>query len=183
VEALVIRWKRVGAFAVGIVVLHAAVSVFVFDAPMRTPPTVVEANARFRSRQPHSLSYGPVEPIFTWLYPSWVLENGGATSLARSRIVIVVKPEAEVQRAIYNRPTDYRDDDFFPLTRYDFIGGKFYADLETSTVFQLIETYRREPHPLARTLLFAGLSPPFPLNALLHPEIRVYERIDPLREK
>ncbi|GIX07283.1 MAG: hypothetical protein KatS3mg115_1686 [Candidatus Poribacteria bacterium] len=140
------------------------------------PGTVQQAEADLaalrRDRPEVVLSYGPRPPVFEWLYPPTVIRHGVPSPPAPAEWVVVAKLEREVQRRIAERPGQYREEDFFPLSRERFTTGSYFQTLEREAVLE--RRYRAMLPAWVCAVAFLGCSPPFPLNALHHPELELY---------
>lgn len=170
-EALSGRWATIGRAAVIAAVANGVAMSAGLSARESGLSTLVASRAWVRAATAeHGVRAERVgeEPRLAWLYPR-LPDAGGAAELR-----LVARLEADVQIAAASDPASFRDDDFFPLTRDDFRDGPEHLALrDTAAYAELVRFAAREP-AWVRRAAFLGLRPPFPLNALLHPEIAIY---------
>ncbi len=111
-------------------------------------------------------------PVLAWLYPPTPLHRAVASDPPAS-VRVVARLEAAVQQAAFLAPRTFRDDDFFPLTRESFADGPTHAILADASQYTPVARFGPRDE-WWMTIAFLGARPPFPLNALLQPELSVY---------
>jgi hypothetical protein len=174
------RPAAAGALLVAAGLLSAGTTV-ALDHIARQPSTIAAADAWLNAamRQPNaswSVSYGPVRPVLSWLYPPSVEEKVVEGDVGDADIFVVAAPESALQRNVAEDPGAYRPADFFPRSREDFRTDAFHQRLQRTRDYVRVRRFEVKTPGWMRPFLFGRLSPPFPLNALAHPEIRIYAR-------
>lgn len=142
-----------------------------FAGVMRSSPTTIEATEWIESNiPPDSAVEREPEILFDWLCPELDREDTGT----QSEWVIVSMPNAEVFLNYAAKPTHYSEIDWYPLEAVDTETAMEFYDriLGRSARYALTQRFRREPRFLGIPISDHGA--PFPIRALLHPEIRVY---------
>ncbi len=142
-----------------------------FAGVMRSLPTTIEAAEWIESNiPPDSAVEREPEILFDWLFPELDREDTGT----QSEWVIVSMPNAEVFLNYDAKPMHYSAIDWYPLESVDTETAMEFYDrvLGRSNRYALTQGFRREPHFLGIPISDHGA--PFPIRALLHPEIRVY---------
>lgn len=142
-----------------------------FAGVMRSLPTTIEAAEWIESHIPPDSAVGrEPEILFDWLSPELDREDTGT----QSEWVIVSMPNAEVFLNYAAKPTHYSAIDWYPLESVDTETAMEFYDriFGRSTRYALTQGFRREPRFLGIPISNHGA--PFPIRALLHPEIRVY---------
>lgn len=162
--------RRAAWAALGLAAAHSLLMTAALDIQTRRPSTIQRCEA-WIAESGLEVSHGPSEPTLSWIYPL------GLSSSAEA--FVVAEAEAELQRAVWERGERYRETDFFPLTRADFTAGGFHAHLAESGEYRMAARFSAEHPDWVRAFLFLGQEPPFPHNALFHPELRVYVRDAP----
>jgi len=117
-----------------------------------------------------------ISPVLSWLYPPSPLADAREPATGVSAW-IVAGPEARVQRAAYLTPDAFLESDFFPLTRDMFVGGPAHLSIADTSRFALVRGFGPAEAPWLPVALL-GMRPPFPLNALLQPELSVHAPLD-----
>lgn len=161
--------RRTAWAAICLAAAHSLLLTAAFDLQMRQPSTIQRCES-WISESGLEVSHGPSEPTLAWIYPS------GLSSASSSEAFAAASAEAELQRAVWERAEQYRESDFFPLRRADFTTGGFHALLAESGEYRMAARFSAEHAAWVRAFLFLGREPPFPHNALFHPELRVYVR-------
>jgi hypothetical protein len=129
---------------------------------------LLQTRAQYGVRPVH---VGP-DARLSWLYPR--SQYDGDLASGRGELRVVARLEADVQIAAELRPHTFREDDFFPLTRAHYRDGEEHLALRDPLHYVEVARFAPRETSWARRAAFLGLRPPFPLNALLHPDIRVY---------
>ena len=164
--------RRAAWAALGLAAGHSLLLTASLDMQTRLPSTIQRCES-WIAESGLEVSHGPSEPTLIWIYPP------GLSSAAEAEAVVVASAEAELQRAVWKRAEHYREADFFPLTRAHFTTGRFHARLAESGEYRIAARFSAERPAWVRAFLFLGREPPFPHNALFHPELRVYVRNAP----
>ncbi len=161
--------RRAAWAAVCLAAAHSLLLTAALDMQTRQPSTIQRCES-WISESGLEVSHGPSEPTLAWIYPS------GLSSALEAEAFAAASAEAKLQRAVWERAEQYRETDFFPLTRADFTTGRFHARLTESGEYRMAARFSAEHSAWVRAFLFLGREPPFPHNALFHPELRVYVR-------
>ena len=166
--------RRAAWAALGLAAAHSLLLTAALDIQTRRPSTIQQCES-WIAESGLEVSHGPSEPTLIWIYPLELLSS----SEAEAEAFVVAAAEAELQRAVWERGERYRETDFFPLTRAHFTAGGFHARLAESGEYRMAARFSAEHPDWVRAFLFWGQEPPFPHNALFHPELRVYVRNAP----
>ena len=162
--------RRVALAALGVVGTYSFIYTAAFASVMVTPPTTVEAAEWIASNIPpdEAVEREP-EITFDWLVPK--LDRGYESEDARW--VLVLMPNAEVFLNYAAKPESYSEIDWFPLEIEPKKTLTFYTRIfGDSGQYELVQTFQRYPHFLGIPISDRGA--PFPMRALVHPEIRLY---------
>ena len=137
----------------------------------RSSPTTVEAMEWIESNIPldKAVEREP-EILFDWVLPRLTREDNGEGA----EWVIVSMPNAEIFLNYAAQPTHYSAIDWYPLESVDTETAiEFYERIfGGSSQYTLAQRFQRQPRFLGIPISDQGA--PFPVRALLHPEIRVY---------
>ena len=159
---------------IGGVGVYSLIYTVAFVSVTRSLPTTIEAAEWIESNIPpdRAIEYEP-EILFDWLLPELDREDSGE----ESEWVILSMPNAEVFLNYAARPTHYTAIDWYPLESVDTeIAMEFYERvIGQSSRYTLTQRFQRQPRFFGIPISDRGA--PFPMRALLHPEIRVY-RLD-----
>ena len=138
----------------------------------RSVPTTVEATEWIESNIPpdKAIEREP-EILFDWLQPKLDREDNGENA----EWVIVLMPNAEVFLNYAAKPTHYSAIDWYPLESVDTEAAvEFYERiLGKSSRYTLAQRFQRQPRFLG--IPISDQDAPFPMRALTHPEIRLYQ--------
>ena len=152
--------------------VYSLVYTAAFANVMRSAPTTVEASEWIESNIPpdKALEREP-EILFGWLLPR--LDRAEARE--RTEWVLVLMPNAEVFLNYAANPTHYSPIDWYPLDSVDTeTAVEFYERVfGQSSRYTLAQRFQRQPRFLGIPISDRGA--PFPMRALTHPEIRVYQ--------
>lgn len=166
--------KRIGVFIGTVVWLYSFVYTVAFALVMMSQPTVQEASVWVSENISHdsSISHAP-EILFDWLMPDFDIELTDEDA----DWAIVIYPNLKVFQKYEQNPEAYQEIDWYPLAEVDIeetlqYYGKIFGE---SSRYELQKTFRRE-------LKFLGIrisdsNAPFPMQALIHPEIRIYRLV------
>lgn len=115
----------------------------------------------------------PPEILFDWLIP----ELDRDLIVGESDWILITQPDMEVFEKYAKFPNNYKRKDWFPLEVLEINETvQFYRDiLEKDSGYELYKTFYRSPQFLG--IKFSDKDSPFPMRALLHPEIYLYRRI------
>ena len=142
-----------------------------FASVTRSVPTTIEATEWIESTIPPdtAIEQEP-EILFDWVLPRLNRENNGDGA----EWVLVSMPNAEVFLNYTAKPTHYFAIDWYPLEAIDTEAViEFYERIfGKSGRYTLAQRFQRQPRFLGIQISDQGA--PFPMRALVHPEIRVY---------
>lgn len=167
--------KWVAVVVGGIVVLYTSVYTAAFAWVLTTQPTRIAA-AEWITKHvpPEEIIVRAPEVLFDWLLPEVDLEmmDGEAAW------VLILVPDLEVFQKYQKRPEDYQEQDWYPL---DGVAVEetlaFYERvLGVGSPYVLSKTFKRTPQFLG--IQISDRDAPFPMRALVHPELRLYQRRD-----
>ncbi|RKU38907.1 hypothetical protein C6496_05250 [Candidatus Poribacteria bacterium] len=159
----------------GIVVLYTSIYTAAFAFVLTAQPTRIAAAEWITEHVPQEefIARAP-EVLFDWLLPEVDLEvmDGEAAW------VLILVPDLEVFQKYQRRPKDYQEQDWYPL---DGVAVEetlaFYERiLGAGSPYVLFKTFKRTPQFLGVQISDRGA--PFPMRALVHPELRLYQRCD-----
>ena len=143
-----------------------------FSSVMRSVPTTVEAVEWIESNIPpdEAIEHEP-EILSDWLLPR--LDRAEAEE--RAEWALVLMPNAEVFLNYAANPTHYSAIDWYPLESVDTEAAvEFYERVfGQSSQYTLAQRFQRQPRFLG--IPISDQDAPFPMRALTHPEIRVYQ--------
>ena len=174
------RWATpiLSVVIIGGVGVYSLIYTAAFVSVTRSPPTTLEAAEWIESNIPpdRAIEREP-EILFDWLLPRLDREDTGE----KSEWVVVSMPNAEVFLNYAAKPTRYSAVDWYPLEPVDTeTAMEFYERvIGQSSRYTLVKRFQRQPRFLGISISDHGS--PFPMRALLHPEIRVY-RLDSGRD-
>ena len=144
---------------------------------MLSQPTGQEASEWVSENIPHdnSISRAP-EILFDWLIPE--LDREMVSEDEESEWALIIQPNREVIEKYGQNPQDYERIDWYPLEAIEIEGTvEFYKRiLGEGNRYKLFKTFRRSPQFLG--IRMSDKEAPFPMRALIHPEIRLYRRIE-----
>ena len=169
--------KRIGIFFGSAVWLYSFVYTAAFASVMLSQPTGQEASEWVSENIPHdnSISRAP-EILFDWLIPE--LDREMVSEDEESEWALIIQPNREVIEKYGQNPQDYERIDWYPLEAIEIEGTvEFYKRiLGEGNRYKLFKTFRRSPQFLG--IRMSDKEAPFPMRALIHPEIRLYRRIE-----
>ena len=168
------QWAAPILYAVilGGVGLYSLIYTAAFADVTRSIPTTVEATEWIESNIPPDTAIErEPEILFDWLLPKLDREDSGAGA----EWVLVLMPNAEVFLNYAAKPTHYSAIDWYPLESVDMEAAmEFYERIfEEPSQYTLVQRFQRQPRFLGIPISDQGA--PFPMRALTHPEIRVYQ--------
>lgn len=158
------------AIILGGVGVYSLIYTAAFASVMRSPPTTVEAAEWIESNIPSDTTVErEPEILFDWLLPKLDRAEEEETEWA-----LVSMPNAEVFLNYAAKPTHYSAIDWYPLEWIDIEAAMaFYERIfGKSSRYTLAQRFQRQLHFLGIPISDHGA--PFPMRALMHPEIRVY---------
>jgi hypothetical protein len=168
-----LKWgKGVVITVVCAVLIYSLAYTTSFAKIMATPPTMVEAAEWIEANIPpeEEIEREP-DILFDWLLPEL---NRGYTD-ERATWVLVLMPNAEVFMKYAENPASYSAIDWHPLEEEPELESlvEFYEQIfRADSPYELVKTFRRRPSFLGLRISDRGA--PFPMRALLHPEIGIY---------
>lgn len=146
-----------------------------FASIMWTQPTGQEASEWISDNIPvDSGIMRPPEVLCDWLMP----ELDREMTQTESDWILITRTDNDIFLNYYENPQDFTPNDWFPLEDVN-IGEtlKFYRLIwKEDSRYQLIKTFLRKPSFLG--IEFSDRDAPFPMNSLIHPELRLYRKID-----
>lgn len=174
------RWATpiLSVVIMGGVGVYSLIYTAAFVSVTRSPPTTLEAAEWIESNiLPDRAIEREPEILFDWLLPKLDREDTGE----KSEWVVISMPNAEVFLNYAAKPTRYFAVDWYPLESVDTgTAMEFYERvIGQSSRYTLVKRFQRQPRFLGISISDRGS--PFPMRALLHPEIRVY-RLDSGRD-
>ncbi len=167
--------KWVATVVGGIVVLYASVYTAAFASVLTTQPTRIAAAEWITEHvPPEEIIVRAPEVLFDWLLPEVDLE---VTDEAVAWVLILM-PDLEVFQKYQKQPKDYQEQDWYPLSGIAVEGTLAFYDriLGVESPYVLSKTFKRTPQFLGIQISDTGA--PFPMRALAHPELRLYQRLD-----
>jgi hypothetical protein len=169
--------KRISILFGSAVLLYSLVYTAAFASVMLTQPTTQEASEWVSANIPpeRSISRAP-EILFDWLIPE--LDRDMTSEDEESEWVLIIQPNWEVFQKYAQHPEKYKQQDWYPLERIEIEETQeFYKRiLGEDTHYELHKTFQRPPQFLR--IQISDREAPFPMRALIHPEIRLYRRIE-----
>ncbi|MAF10874.1 hypothetical protein CMK11_10540 [Candidatus Poribacteria bacterium] len=174
-EALTGRWAIAARISLVAALANGAAMCLGLNALESGVSTFETAETWLRhTRAEHNVGAARVgaDARLLWLYPRSQYDEDLASG--RGELRVVARLEADAQIAAELRPDTFREDDFFPLTRAHYRDGEEHLALRDPLRYVEVARFAPRETSWARHAAFLGLRPPFPLNALLHPDIRVY---------
>ena len=178
-ERLVGKWPSVARVGVVVAAVSGAAMCIGLNAREAGPSSIARCGEWMQwAADSHGVHTAPagISPVLSWLYPPSPLADAREPATGVSAW-IVAGPEARVQRAAYLTPDAFLESDFFPLTRDMFVGGPAHLSIADTSRFALVRGFGPAEAPWLPVALL-GMRPPFPLNALLQPELSVHAPLD-----
>lgn len=169
--------KRIGIVLGSAVWLYSFVYVASFASVMLSQPTTQEASEWVSVNIPHdsSISRAP-EILFDWLIPE--LDRDMTDLDEDTEWALIIQPNREVFDKYEQNPQDYEKTDWYPLEEIEIEETQEYYKriFGEDSHYELHNTFRRIPQFLRIQISDNGA--PFPMRAIVHPEIRLYRRIE-----
>ncbi|MDE0482147.1 MAG: glycosyltransferase family 39 protein [Candidatus Poribacteria bacterium] len=169
--------KRISIFVGSAIWLYSFVYTAAFASVMLSQPTTQEVSEWVSTNIPHesSISRAP-EILFDWLIPE--LDRDMVYPDEEFEWALIIQPNREVFDKYEQNPQDYEKVDWYPLEEIEIEETQGFYDriLGESSHYELHKTFRRIPQFLRIQISDNGA--PFPMRALVHPEIRLYRRIE-----
>ena len=166
--------KRISVLIGGVIWLYSFVYTVAFASVMMSQPTGQEATVWASENISHesSISHAP-EILFDWLIPEFDIDLMDEDA----EWALVIYQNMEVFQKYKQNPEVYEEIDWYPLTEVDIEGTLQYYDkiLGESSRYELQKTFHRVPQFLGITI--SDNNAPFPMRALIHPEIRIYRQV------
>ena len=167
--------KRISLLIGGVIWIYSFVYTVAFASVMMSQPTGQESSAWVSENISHnsSISRAP-EILFDWLIPELDVELTDESA----EWALVIYPNMEVFQKYQQNPSAYEDIDWYPLKEVDIERTLQYYDeiLGENSRYELQKTFRRIPKFLGIRL--SDSNAPFPIRALIHPEIRIYRQVE-----
>lgn len=169
--------KRSATVIGSVVLLYSFIYTAAFASVMLSQPTGQETSEWVSANIPHdsSISHSP-EILFDWLIPE--LDRDMVDSDEESKWVLIISSNWEVFEKYQLYREDYEQIDWYPLEDIAFEDTfQFYRMvLGKNSPYELYKTISRVPSFLVFQI--SDDTAPFPMRALLHPEIRLYRRLE-----
>lgn len=169
--------KRLSIIFGSAVWLYSFVYTAAFASVLLSQPTGQEASEWISANVPHdsSIARAP-EILFDWLIPE--LDRDMVPAGEKSKWALIIQPNREVFQKYAMHPKKYKQQDWYPLKKIETEKTlEFYEKvLGAANRYQLYKTFQRSPQFLGIQISDKGA--PFPMRALIHPEIRLYRRIE-----
>ncbi len=146
-----------------------------FASVMWTQPTGQEASEWISENIPvDSGIMRPPEVLCDWLMP----ELDRDMTQVESEWILITRTDNDIFRKYYEKPQDFKPIDWFPHEDVNIEETlEFYRLIwKEDSRYQLVKTFHRKPSFLG--IEFSDSAAPFPVNSLIHPEIRLYKRLD-----
>ena len=167
--------KWVAVIVGGVVILYTSIYTAAFAFVLTTQPTRSAASEWITQHVPPEeiISRAP-EVLFDWLLPEIDLE----VTDEDAEWVLILVPDLEVFQKYQKQPKDYREQDWYPLSGIALEETLAFYDriLRVGSPYVLSKTFKRTPQFLGIHISDRGA--PFPMRALGHPELRLYQRYD-----
>ena len=167
--------KHIGIVFGVVVWVYSFIYTGAFVAVMISQPTGMEASQWITENIPQeeTISRSPII-LFDWLIPNVDLELADEDT----EWAIIIHPNMEVFLKYAQNPQDYKNDDWFPIEEITFEETlQFYQGvIGEGSRYRLHKIFQRTPQFLG--IRVSDNRAPFPIRALIHPEIRLYRRID-----
>lgn len=170
------RWTTpiLSVVILGGVGIYSLIYTAAYASVMRSVPTTIEAIKWIGLNIPpdKAIEHEP-EILFDWVLPKLNREDNGEDA----EWIIVSMPNAEVFLDYAANPTRYSAIDWYPLESVDTEAAMEFYDriFGKASRYTLAQHFQRQPRFFGIPISDHGA--PFPMRALLHPEIRVY-RLD-----
>lgn len=168
------QWATPALYAVilGGVGVYSLIYTAAFASVMRSSPTTLEAADWIASNilPDEAIEHEP-EILFDWVLPKLDrADNDGAAEW-----VLISMPNAEVFLNYASKSTHYSAIDWYPLESVDTerAMGFYERVLGKPGGYTLVQRFRRQPRFLG--IPISDRDAPFPMRALTHPEIRIYQ--------
>lgn len=174
---LVTLGKRIGIVLGSVVWFYSFVYTAAFATVMLSQPTTQEASEWVSVNISHdsSISRAP-EILFNWLIPE--LDRDMVHADEEAEWVLIIQPNWEVFQKWTQHPEKYEKMDWHPLEDIEIEAtAEFYEKvLGEDSRYRLHKTFYRSPQFVG--IQISDNEAPFPMRALVHPEIRLYRRIE-----
>ena len=166
------KWGKGFAVAIlGIVGGYSFIYTAAFASVMATPPTMIEASKWIEANIPanEAIEHEP-EILLDWLLPKLDRDDDGEDA----RWVVILMPNAEIFLNYAAKPESYSEVDWYPIEGLDpEVAVEFYKRIfGDSSQYELAQTFERHPRFLGISISDQGA--PFPIRALVHPEICIH---------
>ncbi len=166
------KWMRI--IVGSIVVLYTSVYTIAFALTLIEKPTRIAVTEWISEHIPQeaSISRAP-EVLFDWLLPD--LDLGEADEAADWVLILV--PDLEVFQRYQKHPQNYQEQDWYPLNEIKVEETLTFYErvLGDESLYVLDKTFQSTPRFLGIQISDTGA--PFPIRALAHPELRLYQRV------
>lgn len=169
-------WRGFAIACAAPAVLQAALASAAIESAIRQPSTIESVASWIRANPSQPLSAGPSLPVLNWVYPQSIVTGPLLADVGQADAFLVASIEESIHSAVSNDPDAYRESDFFPLERADFASEPFYRTLLAGSRYVEARRFAAKPPGWLERWGLLERPLPFPLNALAHPELRIYVR-------
>lgn len=167
--------KWIGIIVGSVVVVYTSVYTAAFALTLIEEPTRIAASEWIAEHIPpeESISRAP-EVLFDWLLPDLDLEVADEGT----DWVLILVPNLEVFQRYQENPQNYQEQDWYPLNGVEVKETLTFYDriLGEGNPYMLRKTFQCTPRFLG--IQISDIGAPFPIRALAHPELRLYQRRD-----
>ncbi len=167
--------KWIAGLVTGAIVLYTSVYTAAFALVLTTQPTRIAAAEWITEHIPQEefIASAP-EILFNWLLP----EVGLEVTDEEAAWALILVPDLEVFQKYQKQPKDYQEQDWYPLSEIAVEETLAFYEriLGAESPYVLSKTFKRPPQFLGIQISDTGA--PFPMRALAHPELRLYQRRD-----
>ncbi len=165
--------KWFGRVLGGVVVLYSLIYTLSFASIQFSQPTKIAASDWIAAHIPQEepIAIAP-ETLFDWLLP----ELDFVVTDEKVKWVLILMPDFEVFRKYQDAPQRYEDEDWYPLSEIGFEETLAFYDrvLGEGSRYELHKIFRCAPKFLGMEII-SDNGAPFPMRALAHPELRIYQ--------
>ena len=167
--------KRYGTVIGSLVWMYSFIYTVAFASVMLTQPTTDQISEWVSDNieADRSIAHAP-EILFDWLLPE--LDRDTTDFDENTEWLIIIEANREVFQKYKLQPEKYQSQDWYPLENVEIEDNlAFYDAIDgNDSSYHLYKTFNQSPHFLGISISDDGA--PFPMRALLHPTIHLYQR-------
>lgn len=168
--------KRYGTVIGSLVWMYSFIYTVAFSSVMLTQPTTDQVSEWVSENieADRSIAHAP-EILFDWLLPE--LDRDFTDFDEDTEWLIIIEANREVFQKYKLHPEKYIIQDWYPLENVGIEDNLLFYDaiVRNDSSYHLYKTFNQSPHFLGIRISDDGA--PFPMCALLHPTIHLYQRI------